>query len=414
MSELKYWIWLSDLPLRPRTRSLLITHFGSALAAYFALPGDCEALGGLDRAEIEALKNKDLRRADQIVSRCGELGISAVTICDAIYPRRLARIYDPPALLYVRGHLPSMDDEAAIAIVGTRSATPYGMKMASRMGYGITKCGGLVVSGLTWGIDGEGARGALRAGGSCVGVLGTAIDAQLDALGRDVEAVGAIVSEYPPGAETHSSNFRWRNRITSGLSMGVVVVEAPEKSGALLFADEALEQGKEIYVVPANADADSGAGSNSLLKEGAKPVTDGWDVMCELQPLFPYRVHEPGKEALTIPQEQETGPLLPKPQRARRSKPEKGEDFEVLRAPATKKVIDNKNQLSYIDKMKLQEGLTEPQRQIVSAITGPDTQIDDIIDKTGLSAQAVLSELTLLQIKGLVSQSAGKRFTLNL
>ena len=260
MSELKYWLWLSSLTgVRPRVKRLLIERYGGVREVYFAPRGDYAALGGLTEQECAALENKSFDTAYRIIEDCENLGVDIRTIQDADYPRRLAAIYDPPVVLYVRGRLPVVDEKAAVAVVGTRRASPYGIKMAARLGYELTRCGGLVVSGLTVGVDVTAAQGALMAGGSCIGVLGSPIDDESwgGETTRDVAAAGAVISEYPPGAKRHPAFFRARNRITAGLCVAAVVVEAPKRSGALLFADEALSQGKEVFAVPANADAEN-------------------------------------------------------------------------------------------------------------------------------------------------------------
>lgn len=415
MSELKYWLWLSSLNgIRPRVKTLLLRHYGGPREVYFAPQGEYKRLGGIDESECLVLEDKDLDAAMRVIDLCAEKNVAAVTMQDAAYPRRLANIYDPPAVIYVMGRLPAVDEEAAVSVVGTRKATPYGIKMATRLGYEITKCGGLVVSGLTSGIDAAAARGALLACGSCIGVLGSAIDAEAGSLVRDVRAAGAVVSEYPPGAVTRASNFRARNRITAGLSVAAAVVEAPERSGALLFTEEALEQGKEIFAVPSNADSVIGAGSNALLKEGAKPVTGGWDILCEFESRFPGRLRDPGESKLRMPKDQtpETAPAKRmKPEGAR---PETGESFIKLRMPAVKKTIDKQNDVSYIDLQAQLEKLTETQLKIVSVMHDSDMHVDDIIEHTGLAAASVLAELTMLQLMGFVTQGMGKRFTLNI
>ena len=281
MSDLRYWVWLSNKPVRSRVKNLLLKRLGGPRDIYFAGAGALERLEFLNDEERGALAVKSLSDADRILGRCEEENISVLTLQDAAYPQRLAEIYDPPAVLYLRGKLPPVDDLCGVAVVGTRNATTYGLKMAQQMGYGLCKCGGMVVSGLTRGVDAEAAYGAVMAGGRCVGVLGAAIDDER-AFGRlayDVTATGAVVSEYPPGAEFRSFHYRERNRITSGLAVATLVVEAPAKSGALLFADEALEQGREVFVVPANADAAHAAGSNRLLMEGAQPALTAWFVL---------------------------------------------------------------------------------------------------------------------------------------
>jgi DNA processing protein len=416
VSELKYWLWLSSLAgIRPRVKTLLLGHYGGPREVYFAPRGEYAELGGIEASECRALEDKNMDAAMRVIDRCAEKGIGTVTLQDAAYPRRLANIYDPPAVIFIRGRLPALDEEAAIAVVGTRRATPYGIKMATRLGYEISKCGGLVVSGLTAGIDAAAARGALLAGGACIGVLGSAIDEEYGgSLARDVEAVGAVISEYPPGAQTLASNFRARNRVTAGLSVAAVVVEAPERSGALLFADEAVEQGKEIFAVPANADSVAGAGSNALLKEGVKPVTGGWDVLCEFAGRFPERLRDPGARKPEMPEDQVPDPSAPGRPKKERDGRETGADFEKLREPARKKGIDKQNDVSYIDLKKQLETLTPTQLGIISVMDGSNIHVDDIIELTGLPAATVLAELTMLQITGFVTQSSGKRFTLNI
>lgn len=407
MSELRYWIWLSSLEaVRPKAKTLLIEHYTSPKTAYFAARGEYLELGGLTEREIAALENKSLEPALRIMELCQEKYISVITMQDAAYPKRLASIYDPPLALYVRGRLPSIDDAAVIAVVGTRKATPYGIKMSTSLGYEITKCGGLIVSGLTAGIDAAAAYGALRAGGSCIGVLGTAIDnEQGGALRHDVETVGAVVSEYPPGVQGFSSYYRARNRITAGLSVATVVVEAPVKSGALLFADEAISQGKEVFVVPANADSTMAAGSNELLKDGALPVTCGWDVLCYFENQFPEKIMNAGFDGLQVQQQD-------RKIEEKANKPV--EKFVKILEHSCKKVVDKAVSVEYIDLQKQLEGLSEVQLRIISAMNQPDVHVDDIIERCGLTAAQVLSELTMLQIGGYIRQSPGKRFSLNI
>ncbi len=415
MSEIRYWLWLSSLTgIRPKSKTALLELFGGVRELFFSRPEELDGVAFLTPEEREALRPRQLDAALNILERCEAGGIGILTLQDAAYPRRLAAIYDPPLVLYVRGRLPSIDDMAAVAVVGTRRATPYGIKMATRMGYELTRCGALVVSGLTRGVDAAAAEGALMAGGSCVGVLGSAIDDSRwgGSLARDVETVGAIVSEYPPGAPGNSGFFRARNRITSGLSVACVVVEAPARSGALLFADEALAQGREVFAVPANADAAAAAGSNALLKEGAGPATEAGDVLADFFQQFPT-LHYPDGELRRIPPERAM-PEGPEPPGEPAAGTEDGAGFVKLREPRRKKVIDKQAPPEYIDLIGQLEGLTERQLKIIGCITAPSTHIDDIIERTALPAAEVLSELTLLQIGGYVRQEPGKRFSLNI
>jgi DNA processing protein len=428
MSVVKYWIWLASLPgLSRRAVPSLLDYFESPREAYFAAFGEYDHVPDLTAKDRQMLADKGLKRVEEIQKACAERDIRVMTMQDADYPQRLVHIYDPPPVLYIRGRVPVIDEEAAIAVVGTRSASAYGVKMAARMGYELTRGGGLVVSGLAVGVDTAAAKGALSAGGACVGVLGSAIDTAYPrcnaGLIEDVAAAGALLSEYPPGYPTRPENFPRRNRLLSGLSVGVVVIEAPKHSGALITANLALEQGRELFVVPGNADAPGCEGSNELLKDCAKAVSCGGDVLCEFERLFPWALAASADEA-RLPlrgeerilretlQQEESGPG-----QATSGSGEKKEKESVEtasnRPDATKKVIDKRKPGEYIDGEDLLEGLTEVQQRLVRVMDRPNMHTDDLIEKTGLPAAQVLSELTMLSIKGLVSPAAGKRFTLN-
>lgn len=405
MSELQYWVWLSErLHVRPKHKLELLENFGDVRRLYFALEDDYRAmLPGLSPGELRELCEKDLESASAALGILEEQHLNMVTVRDAAYPDRLRQIYDPPVVLYVRGRLPRLDDRASVAIVGTRKATPYGLRMADRLGSGVAACGGIVVSGLTAGIDAEAARGALRADGVCIGVLGGAIDAPFSGhLQRDVARRGAVVSEFAPGSRIGKTGFRMRNRITAGLSLAAVVVEAPGRSGALLFASDALEQNREVFAVPGNAGAFNTEGTNRLLKEGARPATSAWDVLGDYVSMFPDTLKKAEPKVRPAPVSPSEEPR------------ETGEGFVKLRVPIRQKVIDIEPPQAYIDLQRQLEGLSETQLKIVSAMDAPHMHVDDIIRQSGLSASAVLSELTMLQLMGCVIQEQGKRFSLNI
>lgn len=405
MSELKYWLWLSSLVrMRPRTKLLLLRELGGARQIYFELEERFRSLGYLTERELEQLRDHSLDKALRIAEACEREDIDILTLRDAAYPRRLAGIYDPPVVLYVKGRLPAMDEQAAIAVVGTRRASPYGLKMAAKLGYEITRCGGLVVSGLTQGVDSAAARGALMTGGRCVGVLATPIDdlSWGGGLAVDVSMAGAVVSEYPPGAERHSSFFRARNRISSGLSVAAVVVEAPERSGALLFADEALSQGRELFVVPGNADSETSAGSNRLLVDCAAPAMNGWDVLSGFTGQFPG-LRDPGRKQRSMPGQRLEESLRQEQLNAA----EEGAPEQLA-----EKGVDKADSVDYIDLRKQLEGLEGERRAVAEAIDGPAVHIDEIVEKAGLPVQTVLRELTLLQLGGVVEKCGDKTFRL--
>lgn len=399
MTAIEYWLWLStSAKLSPRAKAVLLAYYGSPEAMFEAPKGEITKHLGNRSEGAEVLEKRDLSSALRTIDVCNSQNISIITTENAEYPARLKNIYAPPLIIYVKGKLPKIDEEAAIAVIGTRNASPYGIKMGRKLGYEIAKCGGVVVSGLTKGIDAAGAEGALLADGKCVGVLGVPHELSRGKMSDELAVRGALVSEYPPGAGTCRQFFRARNRISAGLSVGVAVVEAPFKSGTKLFVDEAVEQGKEIFAVPGNADSENCAGSNAMLKDGAKPVTEGWDILCEFEKLFPDKIRRVRDE---MPAQTEN-PTQDEPVKSKKT------------AKNTKKVIDKPEPTEYIDLKTQLESLSETQISIVSVMDSASMQVDEIIERTGLSPAKVLADLTLLQLKGYVSQQSGKRFTLNI
>ncbi len=399
MAALKYWIWLADADVSARAKAAVLRRYGGAEQAFLAPTGELAALEGVRREDAEVLERRDLDRAERVMDECGRQRLAILTYDDRDYPSRLKNIYAPPPVLYVRGTLPRVDDNAVIAVVGTRRATEYGVRMARSIAGEIVRCGGIVASGLTAGVDAAAAVGALGAGGVCIGVLGTAHEMAEGKLAEEVAQYGALLSEYAPGSEQRRGFFRDRNRVTAGLSVGAVAVEAPERSGTRLFIEEAAEQGKEIFAVPANADAAMSAGTLGYLKDGAKLVTRGWDVMSEFEWRYPAHIHRP-----EICAERAEIAALDDGVRAQK---------RPVRRNKTKKVIDKENGRRYID-LKDQLGqLSEPQLKIVNAIAPDGSHIDDIIETTGLTTATVLAQLTVLEIKGFVRREAGRRILLN-
>ena len=403
MTDLECWIWFAEMQsLRTRTRRTLLERFGSAKGIRFADRRELELLHGLQMSELNALQDKDGAKAEHIVRRCAEENVRILTYQDAAYPERLRNIPDPPYVLYVRGTFPAVDAEPLIAVVGTRKSSPYGERMTRRIAGEIARCGGTVVTGLAAGIDSCAAQGALDAGGKVIGVLGVAINRVYPSwngpLYAAVQANGALVSEYPPDAEGTKEWFPRRNRIIAALSLGVVVPEAPERSGALITANRALDYGRDVFAVPANADSPKAAGSNRLLREGAILIQTGQDGMEEYQSLFPDRI----RIVETPPEKTEQPEQAAKPEAV----PD-GKAFFRFREPNRKEDPDSvlAGQLGT---------LTENQLKIVSVMDRPSMHVDDLIDLTQLPASVVLSELTILQIKGFVRQEQGKRFTLNI
>ena len=270
MAGLKYWVWLSEVKgLTNRSKLLLLDHFGSPENIFYADEDEYRLVEGIEPRQIALLAEKSLEDADRILGACSRLGLRLLTMQDADYPVRLRNIFEPPCLLYVKGQLPVIDEEVAVAMVGTRKASPYGVEAAEKIAYGLSRQGAVVISGAAAGVDSASHRGALRAGGKTIAVLGNGLDvvypAEHEWLYRDIAASGALISEYPPGTAAEAWHFPVRNRIISGLSLATVVVEAPEKSGALITANTALEQGRDVFAVPGPIDAPMSRGCNRLI-----------------------------------------------------------------------------------------------------------------------------------------------------
>lgn len=286
--DLGFWIALTRVRgVGPRRFDRLVEVFGSARAAWEA---GASELGeaGLDRPTTEALLAAR-RRVDpgRELDNLRAMACAAITRRDPGYPARLAEIYDPPPVLYVRGE-PGPADELAVAIVGTRGSTSYGRSAAEHIAAGVARAGVTVVSGLAVGIDAAAHRGALEGGGRTVAVLANGLDrvypAQNARLADQIAEKGALLTEFPLGIKPDAMNFPRRNRIISGLTWGTLVVEAGERSGALITAAFAAEQGREVLAVPGSIFSPKSQGTNSLIRDGATPVTSPEDVLAELQP----------------------------------------------------------------------------------------------------------------------------------
>lgn len=285
----------------------LLEAFGSperALKAPFKELERIEGLGpgvaaGLRRFDWKPLVEKEIRSAEKI-------GAKLVTGEDENYPAHLKHIYDPPPLLYVHGEL-RPEDSRAVAVVGSRNPTSYGQAAAERISRGLASRGVTVVSGMARGVDSCAHRGALLAGGRTIGVLGCGLDVvyppEHRELYKQVAAQGAVVSEFPLGTPPDRDHFPIRNRIISGLSLGVAVVEATLRSGSLITARLALEQGRDVYAVPGNVDSARSAGANRLIKQGAKLVTHAEDILEEILPLAPPAAEAPSRPAFSAEEE---------------------------------------------------------------------------------------------------------------
>ena len=383
----------------------LLTYFASPEEIYHAGVSEYH-LAGLADSECNALMDKSLDLARHILTQCFEKDIHILTYQDAAYPTRLRNISDPPVVLYYAGVLPSMEDEPLVAVVASRNASLYGLSCAKRIGHQIGMCGGIVVSGMAKGGDSMAMLGAISSGRPVIGVLGCGVDVVYPKCNRDlyedIRRRGCLVSEFPPGTPPLGRNFPVRNRIISGLSLGVVVVEAPEKSGALITANLALEQGRDLFVVPGNIGLPCCAGSNRLLKEGAFLVENGWDVMQEYEAMFPGRVVKnlTGRPLTLAPQEWNTHGCAQLAQTAQKLRPD------------DKKSVDNPDPEDYIDVQAVLSGLSEDEQKVLLTLQHESCHVDALVAACDVNAGRVLAALTLLEIKQYVKRLPGNRYEL--
>ena len=356
------WLCLSLISgVGPRTLTALIDHFESATAVLDAPRRELAKVQGVGSKIASAVASaRDSIDVDAEWNLCQQENINILTRPDPTYPRMLREIHDPPATLFCRGTLIA-DDNLAIGIVGSRHATRYGLAQAERLAGSLARAGMTIVSGLARGIDAAAHRGALDAGGRTIAVLGSGVlniyPPEHQDLASAVAASGSLMSESPPRFQPLSGSFPQRNRIITGLSLGVIVVEAAQRSGALISARHAMEQGREVFAVPGRVDSRSSRGCHQLIRDGARLVESADDVLDELGPLV---------ESLTR------------------------EDNSQIRHPGELK-------------------LNEMEQKVLQGIGDEATSIDQVVAETGLPVAKVLSTLSVLEMRRLIHRISGSQ-----
>jgi DNA processing protein len=353
----------------------LLAAYGAARRVFEASLTELEQTAGLNHRTARNIKEfRGWEQARTEIARAGREGVSIVTSLDPAYPERLRRIYDHPPLLYIKGTL--RPEDIPVAVVGSRNASPYGRYVTERLCRELAYRGVTVVSGLARGIDTCAHRGALSGRGRTIAVMGCGIDVIYPPENRklhgEIAAGGAVVTEFPFGTEPDRPHFPARNRIISGLSLGVLIVEAGDKSGSLITAQCALDQGREVFAVPGSIDLPGSRGTNRLLRQGAKLVESVEDILEEILPQLELPPDVPKKETS-----------------ARESVP------AAHVAPACGR-----------------EALTENESRLLGFITEKPLDADTIINRSGLAAAEVLAVLLSLELKGCVLQLPGKLFKL--
>lgn len=379
----------------------LLEFFGSPEKIYFADETAYASAGELKKTAVSSLMDKSLKESEHILRVCDNKNISILLYSDDLYPQRLKAIPDPPLVLYYQGIFPDVDHLATVGMVGTRKCSGYGMKNGKEIAYQLGKGGAVVVSGIAEGIDTMCLEGALLAGSPIISVLGNGVDVVYPRINRKLyDAVrerGCLISEFIPGTRPFGRNFPVRNRIISGLSLGVVVIEAPERSGARITAEKALNQGRDVFTLPANIDLVTCQGNLQMLKEGAMPITSGVDVLRVYAANFPVN---PRKIEANFPVNASS-----ETPRADRYRPKTVSSVD-------KKSVDNGNSANYIVLEEILPQVSLEGASILYALQNGEKHVDELVEITGLPAAQVSSVMTILQIKNFVVRLPGQRFSL--
>ena len=436
-SENLYWVWLAEsLGAGNRHITKLIDIFGSAFSVYSASEEDICRLDFLTDQMSRKLTNKSLQRAYDIIDYCALNNIGILSFADENYPDRLKLLQDPPAVLYYKGTLPKFDSKVCIGVVGTRKMSEYGKRSAYRISYELASAGAIIVSGMALGIDSVSACGALAADGKTVAVLGCGIDtvypSQHVKLQRTIEERGIVLTEFSPGTKPIGINFPIRNRIISGLSLGTLVVEADDKSGAMITAKCALMQGRGVFALPGNIDESNSIGTNTLIRDGATAVTCAEDILSNYELLYGKHLNY---SALTFAKstfdEELCDRILERLNIATRPyKKDKREQIDTsyqlrptkkptvpedVTRPTTNATIPTKRKAIVEPKKsdgseKALSELSEEHRNIFREFPIDRAVTMDDLCKSGYSVSQVMSAITVLEMKGLISTLPGNLY----
>lgn len=371
MEDIRLWLWfvlaMGNHKALART---LYREAGSVKKIYEYTKSDYVKFGVKDERKIESLCDKSFDKADRAMWFAEKYGVEFIPIDSENYPLFLKNIYDPPLVIYKRGVHFSPEKELYIAMVGTRKASEYGRQVAFSLARDLALAGVTVVSGMASGIDAECHKGCLDAGGYTTAVLGTGVNTAYPKsnveLMRRIMNGGAVISEYGFDEPSFPSNFASRNRIISGLCAGTIIVEAGEGSGALITANLALDQGRDLFAVPGNVNEAASAGVNSLLKNSAKIVTDVADILEEYEAVYPHLIKTGNFSQNMV-------------------------EFEIPQNGATSSNVEN---------------------AVIACLKESPKRLDAIVAKTRIPVASLNGTLTLLELQGKVTQDKFGNYSL--
>ena len=395
VSPVEYWVWLQTvLGAGARTDDIL-AYFNSPEELYLAGSQEWRLSGLFTEKKIQALKSTTPSETGKVLNECNKKGYKIITPDSSLYPDRFRNLSDMPLVIYGMGDCSVLSDEVSIGIVGTRNASNYGIETAQKLSFRLAQAGATIVSGGALGIDSEAHAGAMLARGRTLAFLGCGLSydylKENASLRRAITRYGAVFSEYQPFTPPSRATFPIRNRLISGASLGIVVIEAGVKSGSLITANRALDQGRDVFAVPGDIVRSSFDGTNHLIKNGAKPVFSAEDVLSEYEFMY--------------------GDLI---DLEKASAPIKDVEYVDYRKPKTKEkkeTVPVKEQ-KVSGRKVLGNDVSDEAKSIYGVLNDTPMHIDDIVRATGLKMNIVLSSLTELEILGYVELTSGKNYRL--
>lgn len=379
--EKVYWIWMQQIfgagSSKPRQ---VLSTFKSVKNFYEAGEREWKLSGIFTQRNLQKMRTYSLEQAEELLYKSEQVGQWVITPSDPDYPELLKHIYNPPCVIYGKGQLPNVDEWPSIAMVGTRNATLSGRKIAFRFACELSKMGAVIISGGARGIDAACHKGALQSGGKTICVLGCGLECrylmEYASMRRAITENGAVISEVPLNTPPGKSSFPIRNRIISGLSVGVVVIEAAAKSGSLITANFALEQGRDVFAVPCSIDSPVSKGVNGLIKLGAKPVSESIEILEEYLERFPGKIRMNSSE--------QNSQANFKKESIKESAPEQ----------------------------RILSDVSKAANQVYQALSIEPMHVSILGEKTGLPVTELLVALTELELCGKIQSYSGRRYGL--
>jgi DNA processing protein len=396
----EYWLWLQCALGAGAKTDELIAYFGDPEKMYNAGSNEWRLSGLLTDKKINALKSISPSETGGIFRECKAKGYSIITPDNVNYPERLKQLRDMPLALYALGDTSVLKDTVSIGVVGTRNASNYGIETAQKLSFALASSGATIVSGGALGIDSEAHAGAMLAKGRTVAFLGCGLSfdylKENASLRRAITKYGAVVSEFAPFTPASRTTFPIRNRLISGLTLGTLVIEAGIKSGSLITANFALEQGKDVFAVPGDIVRSSFDGANHLIKNGAKPVFSAMDILSEYEYLYGDLI-DFSKAETSLSQ-------IPYVEYRKGKK-----ETAVTKQPVMEKKLV-KEEVKKEKKKELDNSFSDEAKKVYSVLSGEPTHVDDILRQTALKMSDVLSALTELELMGEVEGVEGKKY----